>query len=55
MFPNKLILSPGDAVRELMVMGSGSCQLFGFFSDSKNARHRVHVVTLPQKSWFGEY
>jgi signal-transduction protein with cAMP-binding, CBS, and nucleotidyltransferase domain len=49
------VLEQNQVVRELLLVGRGHVDLYGFFKDEQKQERRALLVTLPEKSWFGDY
>jgi len=53
--PGEIIIERGQIIRDLVVVGEGSCHLYGFFKDIRKVERKALLVSLPRKSWFGDF
>ena len=57
--PGDVIIRNNDEVDELVVIGKGSCDLFGYYKvkDAFNEENdkKVLISRLPRQSWFGDF
>ena len=49
------MISADQEVKELIILKSGSCKLYGFVPTPEGDVHKVHVVKLPEQSWYGDF
>ena len=49
-----MIIHENDYVPELIIAATGKLKLYGFY-DSRGEKHKMHVVTLPTRSWYGDF
>ena len=53
--PGEIIIERGQPVNDLVIIGRGNAHLFGYFNDIRGVEKKALLVSLPAKSWFGDF
>jgi len=55
--PGTTIIERGSRVKEMVLIKQGKCNLYGFRTSKLDASllEKLHIVRLPEKSWFGDF